>query len=47
MSINRVIPYLYIGDVETAKNMKALKANGITHILQVMGGMSPVFPKKF
>ena len=31
--INRVIPQLFIGDIQGAQDLKGLKAAGITHIL--------------
>jgi len=33
MSIDRVVPGLYLGDIEGTKNLKTLKTFGITHIL--------------
>jgi hypothetical protein len=42
-SINKVIPNLYIGDIRGAQDLQGLKAAGVTHILQAMGGVSPMF----
>ena len=47
MAIDRIIPQLFLGDIEGAQNLKGLKEKGITHILQAMGGMDPIFPKDF
>ncbi len=47
MHINRVIPQLYVGDIEGAQDLQGLQAAGITHVLQAMGGMDPPFPTQF
>lgn len=47
MPICLVIPQLYIGDIQGAESYNELKALGITHIVQAMGGMQPMFPKEF
>ena len=39
MTINKITENLYIGDIHGAENLNELKRNGITHILQAMGGM--------
>ena len=42
-----VIPQLYIGNIQAAESLNHLKDTGITHIIQAMGGMQPMFPKDF
>lgn len=47
MNINKVIPNLYIGDIRGAQDFEGLKQSGVTHILQALGGMEPMFKGKF
>ena len=47
MSINKIIDNLYLGDIRAANNIFSLKSNGVTHILQALGGMNPPFPNQF
>ena len=47
MTISRVIPQLYVGDLEGANNKAGLQKVGVTHVLQVMGGMEPLFRNDF
>ena len=47
MPLFKVIPNLYIGDIRAAQDLKALKAAGITHIVQAMGGIESEFKDKF
>ena len=47
MPISQVVPQLFIGDIKGAEDLDTLRSHGITHIVQAMGGMSPVFPGKF
>ena len=42
-----VIPQLYIGTIQSAESLNHLKDTGITHIVQAMGGLEPMFPKQF
>jgi len=44
MSIYKVIPNLYFSDLAAAQNLKLLKSNNITHIVQVMGDVKPAYP---
>ena len=46
-SISRVVPQVYIGDIKGAQDLDGLKKVGVTHVLQVMGGMEPVFKSQF
>ena len=46
-SINYVIPHLYIGDIRGAQDVVGLKKAGVTHILQVLGGVDPMFKDEF
>ena len=45
--MSMVIPQLYIGTITSAESLNHLKDTGITHIVQAMGGMEPMFPKEF
>ena len=47
MNINKVIPNLYIGDIRGAQDFEGLKQAGVTHILQALGGIDPMFKGKF
>ena len=43
-SIDKIMDGIYLGDIRAAQNLFSLKSNGITHVLQVLGGMSAPFP---
>ena len=45
--MSMVIPQLYIGNIQAAESLNNLKDSGITHIIQAMGGMDPLYPKDF
>lgn len=45
--MDKIIDRLYIGNLKGASDLSALKAAGITHILQVASGIKPFFPKDF
>jgi len=45
--ICKVLPELYIGDIQGAQNLTSLKQIGITHVLQAMGGIQPIYPQHF
>jgi len=47
MNINKVLPNLYIGDIRGAQDLQGLKAAGVTHILQAMGGVQPIYKNQF
>lgn len=47
LKMNKIIDRVYLGSLEGASDMPALKAAGITHILQVASGMEPLFPEEF
>lgn len=38
---------MYIGSIQAAESIHHLKDTGITHIIQAMGGMEPLYPKDF
>ena len=42
--MNKIIPNLFIGDLKSALDYDGLKAQGITHIVQVMADVKPSFP---
>lgn len=42
-----VIPQLYIGTIQAAESLNHLKDVGITHVVQAMGGLEPMYPKEF
>tara|TARA_B110000285_G_C15061444_1_gene582613 strand:- start:1282 stop:1416 length:135 start_codon:yes stop_codon:yes gene_type:complete len=44
MAMNKIIPNVFIGDLKSALDYDGLKAEGITHIVQVMNGVKPSFP---
>jgi len=39
MSMNYIIPNLYLGNIDAAQDFRGLKAAGITHVLQAMCNM--------
>ena len=43
--MDKIIDRLYLGNLKGASDLNALKAVGITHVLQVASGMKPYFPK--
>ena len=45
--MDKIIDRVYLGNLKGASDMNALKAVGITHILQVASGIKPFFPKDF
>ena len=45
--MDHITDRVYIGNLQAALNLTALKREGITHILQVAGGFHPAFPSKF
>lgn len=45
--MSQVIPQLYVGSIQAAESIHHLKDTGITHIIQAMGGMDPMYPKDF
>ena len=47
MPIAEIVPQLFIGDIKGAEDIAGLKRRGITHIVQAMGGMQPLYPKEF
>lgn len=47
MSLHRVIPGLYISDIRGSQDLHGLQSNGITHIVQAMGGLTPPYRKYF
>ena len=47
MSVDRILPGLYLGDLRAAQNQFTLKSKGVTHILQAMGGFQPPFKSTF
>jgi hypothetical protein len=44
MAMNKILPNVFIGDLKSALDLDGLKAEGITHIVQVMSGVQPAFP---
>jgi len=44
---HEVLPGLYVGDVMSAYNYNELKKRNITHIVTVVMGIYPIFPKDF
>ena len=47
MPICEIVPQLFIGDIKGAEDLNNLRIKGVTHVLQAMGGMDPVYPKDF
>ena len=47
LHINKIIDQIYLGDIRAANNLFSMKSNGVTHVLQALGGMAPPFPKHF
>ena len=45
--IDKIMDGLYLGDFKAANNLFSLKSKGVTHVLQAMGGVSPMFPNQF
>lgn len=45
--MDKIIDRLYLGNLKGASEFNALKAAGITHILQVAAGIKPFFPQDF
>lgn len=45
--MNLIIPGLYIGDIRASQDKDLMKNNGITHVLQCMGGLEPLFADSF
>jgi hypothetical protein len=45
--MDKILDRLYLGNLKGASDIHALKAVGITHILQVASGIKPFFPKDF
>ena len=47
MVLSLITPQLFLGNANEAENFNELKMNGITHIVQAMGGMEIPFPREF
>ena len=45
--MDKILDRLYLGNLKGASEINALKAAGITHILQVASGIKPFFPNDF
>lgn len=45
--MNKIADKLWLGNLQAAQDMQRLRKEGITHILQVAGGIKPQFPKDF
>ena len=45
--MDKITDGLYLGDILAASNFPKLKEHGVTHVLQVIAGMNPCFPKEF
>ena len=45
--MNKIEHGLYLGNLQAAYDLQALKNAGITHILQVASGIKPLYPKDF
>jgi hypothetical protein len=41
-SMNKILDGLYLGNIESANDFTALKQQGVTHILTVAIGLSPL-----
>jgi hypothetical protein len=41
-SMNKILDGLYLGNIESANDFTALKHHGVTHILTVAVGLSPL-----
>ena len=41
-SMNKILDGLYLGNIESANDFTSLKHNGVTHILTVAVGLSPL-----
>jgi len=41
-SMNKILDGLYLGNIESANDFTALKHQGVTHILTVAVGLSPL-----
>lgn len=46
-SANQIVPRIFVGDLASASNNKALKEQGITHILSIYNGCYELFPDDF
>ncbi|VBB18786.1 hypothetical protein YASMINEVIRUS_1318 [Yasminevirus sp. GU-2018] len=46
-SASEITSRLFVGDLASASNCDAMKEQGITHILSVINGAFPIFPKDF
>jgi hypothetical protein len=46
-AMNKISEKLYLGNVKAASDLRQLKNNGISHILQVAAGIQPFFPNDF
>lgn len=47
LSINEIIPNVYVGDANTAFQLGTLKELGITHIITAVLGMDAAYPSDF
>ena len=45
--MNKIAEKLYLGNLQAAQDLKALKRAGITHVLTVASGIKPFFPDEF
>ena len=45
--MNKITDKLFLGNIKAASDLKSLKANNITHVLQVAAGIKPFFPNDF
>jgi len=45
--MNKIADRLYLGNLQAASDMQALKQHNITHILTVAAGIKPLFPRDF
>jgi len=46
-TIDKITDNIFLGDIRAANNLFSLKAKGVTHVLQAMGGVAPAFPNQF
>lgn len=46
-AMNKISEKLFLGNVKAASDIRQLKNNGISHILQVAAGIQPFFPNDF
>jgi hypothetical protein len=43
--MSQILPYLFLGDMENAKNKETLDQINVKHILQVTNSCKPFFPE--